>query len=116
MNSKFKLTTYRITGAILVLLGLIGYLTIADEFRHYNEFLGVTCVLVSGLVLLLIDFRFHLFQKVELQWLSICLLACIPLGGVVLDNMPIGMCIGFISGISIAIILGKVNVSKSSQS
>ncbi|MBK7221348.1 MAG: hypothetical protein IPH94_08475 [Saprospiraceae bacterium] len=113
MSNKFKLTNYRILGSFLVISGIIGYFTIADEFRHFGEFIGVSCVLVSGFVFLLIDLRLNIFQNIELQWISFCLLACIPFGVYVLDNMPIGISIGLILGITFAILLGKSNKTKS---
>ena len=48
----------RVPGIILTLLGLIGFLTIADDLRHKGELLGVGSILISGLVLLAISFRF----------------------------------------------------------
>lgn len=116
MSIKFKLTTYRIIGSILALFGIIGYLTVADELRHFGEFLGVSCVLVSGLLFLLIDLKLYIFQKFELQWVSICLLASIPFGGIVIDNVPIGICIGLTLGIVLAIIFGNTKMAKSSHS
>jgi hypothetical protein len=44
-------------GIILVLLGMIGFLTVADDLRHKGELLGVGAILMSGLVLLFVSFR-----------------------------------------------------------
>lgn len=107
MQIPFQLTTFRILGTILVILGSLGLLTVADEGRHVGELQGVTTMMVAGLIFLLIDFRFPVFRRVALQWISICLLACIPIGGVWLDNMPVGIGIGLLSGILLALIVGR---------
>ncbi len=51
---KLKL---RALGIILILAGIIGFLTVADDLRHKGELLGVGSILISGLVLLVISFR-----------------------------------------------------------
>ncbi len=47
----------RALGIILTLIGLIGFLTIADDLRHKGELFGVGAILISGLVLLALSFR-----------------------------------------------------------
>jgi len=113
MKFTKSLTTFRVFGGILVLISFIGYMTIADEFHHFGEFLGVTCILVSGLILLLIESRLNVFKKLAPQWISISLLTSIPFGGVVLDNMPLGIAIGFALGIILAIVFGKLKLNRS---
>jgi hypothetical protein len=39
-------------GVLLTVLGVLGYITVADDLRHVGEFLGVTMVLGAGLILL----------------------------------------------------------------
>jgi len=39
-------------GVLLTVLGLLGYMTVADDLRHVGEFLGVTMVFGTGLILL----------------------------------------------------------------
>ena len=51
---KLKL---RAIGITLILIGIIGFLTVADDFRHRGELLGVGSILVSGLVLLAVSLR-----------------------------------------------------------
>jgi len=50
---KLKL---RVFGIILILAGIIGFLTVADDLRHKGELLGVGSILVSGLILLAVSF------------------------------------------------------------
>jgi drug/metabolite transporter (DMT)-like permease len=47
----------RFLGVALILLGVIGFLTVADDLRHTGELLGVSAVLVSGVVLAAISVR-----------------------------------------------------------
>ena len=37
-------------GITLILLGVIGFLTVADDLRHKGELLGVGSILAAGLV------------------------------------------------------------------
>jgi len=50
---KLKL---RVLGIILILAGIIGFLTVADDLRHKGELLGVGSILMGGLVLLAVSF------------------------------------------------------------
>ena len=102
-----SLPFYRIAGGTLVFIALIGYFTVADEFHHFGEFLGITCILVSGLILLFIDSGLNRFKHVAFEWIAFCLIASIPVGGILLDNMPIGIAIGLSAGIIIAVASGK---------
>ena len=44
-------------GIALVLLGLLGFVTVADDLRHTGELLGVGSVALSGLVLVVLSVR-----------------------------------------------------------
>lgn len=44
-------------GSLLVLTGLIGFTTIADDLRHVGELLAVATILVTGIVLIAISIR-----------------------------------------------------------
>jgi hypothetical protein len=102
-----SLTFYRLSGAILLVCSLLGYIFVADELHHFGEFLGVTCILFAGLVFLVIDTKSNIFSGLALQWISLGLLISIPIGGVVLDNMPLGITICFLIGLVLAYVFGK---------
>jgi len=51
---KLKL---RVLGIILILIGIMGFLTVADDLRHKGELFGVGSTLIIGLVLLAASFR-----------------------------------------------------------
>jgi hypothetical protein len=102
-----SLTFYRLFGVILLICSLLGYVFVADELHHFGEFLGVTCMLFAGLIFLVIDTKLNIFKGLAIQWISIGLLISIPIGGVVLDNMPLGITICFLIGLVLAYVFGK---------
>jgi hypothetical protein len=97
---------YKILGLMLIICSIFGYFTIADDFRHTGEFIGVSSVLVSGIIFLLVENKLTIFKNFSLQWLAIFILLSIPLGGVLLDKMFLGISIGIVLGILFAYILG----------
>ncbi len=42
---------FRIAGFIIIGIAAIGFMTVADEFRHMGELIGVSGVLISGIFL-----------------------------------------------------------------
>ena len=42
----------RIAGIILIALAVVGFLTVADDFRHVGELIGVGAILLAGILLL----------------------------------------------------------------
>ena len=109
-NIKKSIIFFRLFGIILTIIALLGYCFVADEFRHIGEFLGVTSILIAGIILLIKDSKFDLFRNFAIQWVSFCLLICIPIGGLLLDNMPLGLVIGLAFGILLAYIFRKPKV------
>ncbi len=107
MRLNMKWTSQKILGAILVLVALIGFVSVADEFRHMGELLGVCSILAAGLILLIAEAKLKIFQGIALQWISYCLILSIPLGGVVLDNMVMGISIGLCAGVALSCSLRK---------
>jgi hypothetical protein len=53
------------------------------------------------------DSKIRCFKHLALEWISVSLIFSIPLGGIVLDNMPLGIAIGLSAGIIVAIVIGK---------
>ena len=102
-----SVTHYRIIGIILFVCSLLGYIFVADELHHFGEFLGVTCILLAGLIFFVIDTKFNIFKGLAIQWIALGLLISIPIGGVVLDNMPLGITICFLIGFVLAYVFRK---------
>jgi hypothetical protein len=107
MNIIRSMTMYRALGIILVIVALLGYIFVADELRHTGEFLGVTCILFAGFILIAINTKFNVFNRLAIQWVSLGLLISIPVGGIVLDNMPLGITICASLGIISAFVFRK---------
>jgi hypothetical protein len=102
-----SLTLYKLIGVILLVCSLLGYIFVADELHHFGEFLGVTCILLAGLIFLVIDTKLNIFKGFAIQWIALGLLLSIPIGGVVLDNMPLGIATCFLMGFVLAYVFRK---------
>ena len=109
---KTSMPIYRLIGAVLVTCGILGYFTVADELRHTGEFIGVTGILLTGIILLMVDSRMKIMGKFAIQWIAFGLLAGIPIGGIVLDNMFLGIGLGIAAGIILAFMMGKKKASE----
>ena len=108
---KTSMPIYRLIGAVLVTCGILGYFTVADELRHTGEFIGVSGVLLAGIILMMVDSRIKFLENLAIQWIAFGLLAGIPIGGIVLDNMLLGVGLGIVAGVILAFMLGKKKAS-----
>lgn len=104
---KTFISFYKIIGIILSIFAIIGYLTLADDIRHTGEFIGVSSVLISGIIFIFVDNKISILKRLSLQWIAICILLSIPIGGVLLDDIIVALCIGIVIGILLAFIFGK---------
>lgn len=50
------MTLLRWVGIALILIGVIGFLTVADDLRHKGELIGVGSILVAGLLVFSVSF------------------------------------------------------------
>ncbi|MEW6366674.1 MAG: hypothetical protein AB1714_18750 [Acidobacteriota bacterium] len=96
----------RRVGAVLVVLGLIGFLTVADDLRHTGEIWGVGAILAAGLMLLATGSKHPLTRRFSPHWLGFGLLAGAVLGAG-LDKMPLGVGLGSAVGMLAALCLAK---------
>ena len=104
---KTSISFYKILGIILSIFAIIGYLTLADDMRHTGEFIGVSSVLISGIIFMFVENKTPILKRFSLQWIAICILLSVPLGGVLFDDMILALCFGIVIGILLAIIFGK---------
>lgn len=107
MDMLKSLNAYKLVGACLVLCGVFGYLTVADEWRHTGEFLTVSGIFLAGIILLIVGFKLKVFEKLSLQWLAYCILISIAIGGIVLDNILLSLGFGIGIGLILAFFVGK---------
>lgn len=76
-------------------------MTVADEFRHMGEIIGVSVVLVSGIFLVAAGYQNSLTRIFALQWLPVGIGIGLLLGAVI-DNMVSGLIGGVLTGLIIA--------------
>jgi hypothetical protein len=97
--SKTKII--RIAGFIIIGIAVIGFMTVADEFHHMGELIGVSGVLISGIFLVVAGYKNSLTRLFALQWVPVG----IGIGlitGAAIDNMLIGLIGGILTGLIIA--------------
>lgn len=87
----------RIAGSVLVAAGILGFFTVADELRHVGEFIGVSSILLAGLILLAGGFEHRLTKLLPWRWTALGVLSGIMIGAG-LDNMVVGVAIGMTMG------------------
>ena len=95
----------RVVGWLLVALSVVGFVTVADDFRHIGEVLGVTSTLFIGVLLLIADSATSRSTRVAMLWLA----GAVGIGaavGAALDTMEVGTGGGLIVGLLLAAGLG----------
>jgi uncharacterized membrane-anchored protein len=80
----------------------MGFLTIADDLRHVGELLGVGSILLVGLLLLIAGSSKSSLNRPAALWLAGAI-GTGSVGGALVDNMPVGLCLGFTIGVLIAV-------------
>lgn len=92
----------RVLGGCLFVIGVLGFLTIADDLRHTGELFGVGAVMVAGAAL----FVSPAVRRVALQWLALGLLVGAAVGAGV-DRTRAGVVLGAAVGLFLAFATGK---------
>jgi hypothetical protein len=96
-NAKF----YRIIGFILIVISVIGFFTVADEFRHMGELICVSGVLLAGIFLVTAGFQNLVTRHFAFQWVPVGIASGLLLGAV-MDDMLAGIFTGIFTGLLIA--------------
>jgi hypothetical protein len=97
--SKGKI--FRIAGFIIIGIAVIGFMTVADEFRHMGEIIGMSGVLIAGIFLVAAGYQNSLTRIFALQWLPVGIGIGLIIGAVI-DNMITGLIGGIMTGLIIA--------------
>ena len=97
----------RVAGSILVVSAILGFLTIADDLRHVGEFVGVSSILLAGLVLLAGSFNHRILLILPVRSMAVGIFMGMILGAV-LDNMILGVGIGLTLGTGVGRTLIKI--------
>lgn len=96
-----KARVSKIIGACLIAIAVFGYLTVADELRHVDEFFAVTGILVSGLAVFASGQFPGVARHFALAWVPAGI-APGMLAGALTDHEVIGVCIGSAFGLWLA--------------
>lgn len=91
---------YRMAGGVLVALACIGFLTVADEFRHIGELFGVLGILLSGIAFLIAGFFPKVSSVFAFKWVAVGIGVGMIFGAAT-DRMVAGVCIGTVFGLII---------------
>lgn len=94
---KVKLTSYGYIGIILILLGILGFFTFADDLQHLGEIIAAAGLTISGLLLLLAEMPLSINKDINLKWVAIGILGGMVLG-IFIDRMMFGTTLGFGAG------------------
>lgn len=89
-------------GLLLIALSIPGFIFVADELRHSGELMGVCSVLLSGLTFLWSRSKKARSMRMAWHWIAFGFLIGIPMGGFILDDMIVGIGIGFSAGLLLA--------------
>jgi hypothetical protein len=98
--------TTRTVGAVLVVVAVVGFLTVADDLRHVGELAGVSSLLVAGCALLTASFRNRVSAVADLRWLAALVLVG-ALVGTAFDRTVLGVLAGAGAGIGAALLLAR---------
>jgi integral membrane sensor domain MASE1 len=98
-------TVFKAVGTLLIAVGVLGVMTVADDLRHLGEVFGVAAVLVSGLAFVGASLDV-LSTYLALQWLPAALAVGLAVG-VALDATPAAVTLGFFAGLILAFILRR---------
>ena len=98
----------KIAGIGASVLGVLGFFTVADDWRHTGELLGVGSLLLAGLALAATGWESRLSRRLALPWFAAAIAAG-ALFGAAIDNMPAGVGAGAACGVALAIVFGGRN-------
>jgi len=96
----------KVVGALLVVIGAVGFLTVADDPHHVGEALGVGSVFFLGILLLVAGSPRSASRRPAVWWLAGAV-GIGALAGAAIDNMPVGVVGGLIIGVLMAVVAGR---------
>jgi len=93
-------------GALLVVIGAAGFLTVADDLHHVGEVLGVGSVFFVGILLLVAGSPKSRAGRLAV-WSLAGAVAMGAVAGAATDNVPVGVGGGLIIGLVMAAVAGR---------
>ena len=98
----------RIVGIGASILGVLGFFTVADDWRHTGELLGAGSLLLADLALAAAGWESRLSRRLALPWFAAAIGAG-ALFGAAIDEMPSGVGAGAALGVALALFFGGRN-------
>jgi hypothetical protein len=99
-------TWSRVLGVILVVIGVIGFLTVADDLRHVGELFGVGVIVFIGLMGLVAASLKSVWHRRAIFWLA----GTAGIGAVVgaaTDSMVLSVSGGIALGVAGALVISR---------
>lgn len=94
----------------MLCLSVVGYMTVADDFRHTGEFAGVSALLVAGLALVGDAFSV-MGRQLSMRWVAIGVLL-----GALLGTAIDATAAGFVAGFSAGLVLARIRAKAAARS
>ena len=106
LDSSRQMTANRIAGAVLISIGLVGFFTIADDLRHVGETVGVSAIVLAGIILIASTVKPIHISPVLARSCAIGIFPGMVLGAG-LDNMLVGVALGLAAGTLAGVLIGR---------
>ncbi len=87
----------RAAGFVLVAAACVGFVTVADDFRHAGEFFAVGGLLAAGLALVLDGVPLPIARRTPLRWVAVGI-GIGELAGAAAGHLPAGVVCGALAG------------------
>lgn len=84
-------------GILLIVVGCLGFVTVADDLRHTGELFGVAAILAIGIVLVISEFDHPISRRLALHWVAVGVGTGVLVGAAI-DNVPICVSCGAVLG------------------
>jgi hypothetical protein len=105
-NQPRPMTANRIAGIVLISIGLLGFLTVADDLRHVGEVVGVSSIVLAGAILLSSGLKINSISPTIARSSAIGVFPGMVLGAG-LDHMLIGVALGLSAGIVVGVLMDR---------
>ena len=105
-ESLRQMTANRIAGAVLISIGLVGFLTVADDLRHVGETVGVSAIVLAGIILIASTVKPIPISPVLARSCAFGIFSGMVLGAG-LDNMLVGVALGLAAGTLAGLLIGR---------
>ncbi len=60
-------------GIVLIVMGCMGFVTVADDLRHTGELFGVAAILTIGVLLVASEWNLPISRRLPLRWVAVAI-------------------------------------------